>query len=200
STLGNASAQQRVRAAIKGAPSEVQLTAGAYGSLGSAYSVANKDATALAKALGITKGELRAQQAETRSTALATANLGQVYRGVPKDVITKIRALGGEVTRRQLADLARSANLTPKEIRIIMRANNIKGTVKDIRGVGDTIREVDETRANLKAYSDSTQRGVNLADRNARRGVTDLTRTLEGVQRSRALRSARLTPRCVLSL
>jgi len=178
--LGQEGAARRVQAAMEGVTGATVNWVDQYGVMHQVSDQSAADAQKLGGAILYTGQALKADTAATRDKALATYNLAKVLKGVPKQVRTKI-STDANVTRRDVARLTAQYNLTPKQVRTILRATGVDTSVRGVQRLIEKLQETGKIKVepNLKVGVDkATRAGRSAADRGGRSMVDALEKHL----------------------
>lgn len=204
--LGRASAGRQVDAAVSNERSSLVDLRSEYGALrdeirdaenagGTVASSSRERLEALGKeidtrqkavdAIANERGETEKAIAAKRREIAATTDYAGKLKGLPRSVKTVVSEQGVLPTTRAVAKLARQYNLSPKQVRTLIKATGIDATVKDVRRVEKRLKGVERVRPNLRPYAGTVRSATQLAAINADRGSGRVIRGLNRVNRAR---------------
>jgi hypothetical protein len=168
-TLGQEGAMRRVANATKG---NTDILKGLTNQKLSEWLYKNRDA-------------LRSQQTQMRQNIHDTQTWSQALRGVPKKVQARLANLDYKPTMAQVRALKRQYDLTPKQVRTIIKETGVtqtRGKVKDLQGI---IKEFGNTKPSNK-WLQFYVGDLTGARQKTSKGTADINRGLsEGTAKAR---------------
>lgn len=143
----------------------------------------DKQRDALVKAKAEVEGmpaALRQMGADTRAAAAATTDYTGKLKGIPGDVKTHINTYGVEPSAKGIAGLVKQyKSIDKKDIKTIIRATGADTTVKQVRKVADSMKDVGNAKPNLNGWFGGIVKGVGLGVRAAVSGGKNVTQGLD---------------------
>lgn len=150
--MGNEKAYHRVTTAMSENGEFLKDNREQLGGLGEMLPRYTNDYYALRDSLGAATAAYREDTEAVRDQARATGNLKEVYEGVPKKVYTEVEAIKVKPTTDQITAISKKYGLVPDQVETIMRARNVKGVVVEVDGVAKAVRNLSETKADMKPF------------------------------------------------
>lgn len=146
---------EKLREQIEDETAAVDARRKAYDKLFGTTAEQSKLESSLAKSLGLTKKQYDSLPKIVR-TKIETEGLPQTRRGVldllkmsddldGKQVVSIVKASGVSLTKKQVKDLAKQYNLTPKQIRTLLGAND-QGSAK-VKALRQRLNDLDKQTA-----------------------------------------------------
>lgn len=194
--LGHEGAIRRVNAAIdaQAAGDHVMIENGAI--VNRTISAGAQAADLLSGALGRETSSLAESQRKTRELSVASGELGRKLQDVQgrSKIVARVDSKGFPETSREVARLTRGLNLTPKQIRTVIKATGADATVKQVQRLLARMKEVQAARGDAPKFAPGVRNSVNAAEREASRGGDALRRLLEGPLKKTKGEMPRLSP------
>lgn len=141
-TLGDVQALERIRRRVN------QLTGGPKGFFN------KQSAQDFVDGIRYGNRELTKQQREFLKSVEAGKTWGQALRGLPKGVKTKLELLNYRPTIGQMEKLVDKYNLTPKQVDTMIKALGVDLTKKQIKDIKDGLDKVHKTKTKPKVELD----------------------------------------------
>lgn len=163
SMLGMPGATRRVQDAINGATGELITYTDAWGVQHSVVTGNKTAADSLSSSLLKMGTDMREQADGVRDNARATEKLSKVYKGVPKDVLTEIRLMGTDLSKREIKLLTARYGLVPKQVATLLKANNLPATEAAIQSVINKARAYGKQRPEAKLGADTASANAGLS-------------------------------------
>lgn len=113
----------------------------------------------------------------------------QALRGIPKDVRVKLRAEGFKPTRAEFKALTREAHLTPKQVRIIIKAIGYDPAIQGAKKTGKALDDVGRKRGDLTNWERGLIDGLTGGQQHVRRGVQQMNTDLDSGVRQGATKA-----------
>lgn len=111
-----------------------------------------------------------------------------LVKELPKRVVTRIAQQGGEVALADVRRLTRQYDLTPKQVRTIVREYGTEDVRKRVNRMVESMRSADRTEVSLNRWLRGVQKGVQSGDKEATRGARAIRRALEELKADPNLR------------
>lgn len=194
-TLGNEGALTRVNAAMALTGESQEEVFARLKKTGDQFTEAGKKEYALVaaadelrKILGFQSGEIAKSTRKTQELSLASGKLFRALGGVKSraKIVARVESQGFPQTLGQAVRLTRGLKLTPKQLRIAVKALGFPATSKQIEGVQRRMRDTGKQRADLGPFQTSLLAGLTGARRNVDRNAGQLKRLFQGSGRQRA--------------
>lgn len=129
--------------------------------------------------------KVKAAGKQTREAIRVTEDLGFLYKILPKKVATKIDQRGIIPATRDIAKLTRQYNLTPKQIRTIIRETDAETTMKKVRKLIAQLKAADNTKVSLKGFTTGIKVGAATSAATAKSQTKAIIKNLEDVQKAK---------------
>lgn len=142
-------------------------------------------AVALKGGMDAAGGTLKKSSKDIRDTTRATINLDKALKGVPEKKRLKIEEQGLVPTTRGIARLTRQYNLTPKQVRTIIRETGADTTMKQVRKLISQMKTADTTKVNLKGFTTGIKVGAATSAATAKSQTKAIIKNLEDVQKAK---------------
>lgn len=103
-----------------------------------------------------------ARDSRTQWIAQTLATRGYIgsLKGLPKSVRTQIKTVGLSGTLTEVQVLARQFKLTPKQIKVLLKAEGIAATRKNVQAVRKDIQNVSDTKPDMSKVVDGVKQGI----------------------------------------
>jgi hypothetical protein len=151
--LGQKDALAQVNSAIDSNRGHVAQWVDQYGIMHTIRSQSNVDADNVAAALGMTTAALQDDIAKQKALTDAVHTYSDAINKLPPGKRTAIKADGIATSIKDVARLAEKYKLTPKQIKTVLEASGVEGTVKRVNRVKDALTKVNETKPDLTRYT-----------------------------------------------
>lgn len=129
--------------------------------------------------------KVKAAGKQTREAIRVTEDLGFLYKILPKKVATKIDQRGIIPATRDIAKLTRQYNLTPKQIRTIIRETGADTSIRQVKRVIAQLKTADDTKVNLKGFTTGIKVGGATSAATAKSQTKAIIKNLEDVQKAK---------------
>lgn len=177
--LGNEGASKRVTTQLS-AQEQRLVTLGEQGKL--TDEIFTKYGESIESVRGVVGGmtdELSASQRETRAAGAGVTTWGEALRGLPKSARVEIKQIGATDSIKKLRALRAEHNLTPKELRIAIRALNGAASEKEIRKIARAVMETSKTKGGVPEFAKGVERDTAKGAAAAGKGAKRTKRELE---------------------
>lgn len=164
--LGQEGAYKRVSAAVQ-----------RFQNVGGANATAQQNALSDAAVnigayLGGANKKFRQTKNEIQAVSEGTRTWNEKLSKLPKDVRVAFKQSGYDVGIKNLKALNRQIGLTPKQVTVLLKANNSKITEKEIKKVQDALFKAGKQKADTKPFEQSITKGTTNAKGQATKGST----------------------------
>lgn len=187
--LGEEGARIKLSEAIRSEIEVLKERASAAGVLGEDGSVS--PATEIGKEIVERRKSLKAIEDEigaVRESIRRKREEVALVKELPKRVVTRIAQQGGEVALADVRRLTRQYDLTPKQVRTIVREYGTEDVRKRVNRMVESMRSADRTEVSLNRWLRGVQKGVQSGDKEATRGARAIRRALEELKADPNLR------------
>lgn len=110
------------------------------------------------------------QRNKTLDTAGATKTWKEALKGLPPKVATEVKAIGTDITRRELAKLKKQYDLSPKQVKTIVDAVGTEATIKKVKGVWTVMEAGKEVRPGTNKWLESLVDDLNRGKKQGKAG------------------------------
>lgn len=162
-TIGNEKAQKRINGVLKANASAAQPYVDAFGRVQVQQTETGAAVDRLRGQLGKQSGAFAADRAEVIKSNAATAKFRDLVKGLPENVVTRLRSTGFKESMGQVRNLAREYKLTPKQIRILARAEGFDLSKKQAEKLAARLKDVGDVKPNMKPFTQGVKTGTDKA-------------------------------------
>lgn len=181
--LGRTAAQDQLTSAMDDEQRQIDKLVAKWREVGEEKGFGSDEAKSMADEIARRQDLINSVKSEVGEVKKATAAERErilLMAQVPDNVITKVQTPGAVDSKRELADLAATYRLTPKQIQTIIKMNGIDASKKEIRTLADEIVKSGKVKPS-NDWQDALQDGLGSAKRRTRGDVAGLNDLLGGV-------------------
>lgn len=182
--LGQTKASGQLSAALKAEEASIREASKAYmEKYDTSIARSSDEAKAVFESLKTRRANLDAIKAEVGEVKKSTKQKREellLLQNFPDLVITKIQTPGAVDSKRELADLAATFKLTPKQIQTVIKMNGIDASVKEVRGLAGEIVKSGKVKPS-DAWRNQFKSDIGRTRRDANTGLGLLNGTLAKV-------------------
>lgn len=125
-----------------------------------------------------TRAELDKEGKSIRDTNDAAQTWKQTLKGIPKNVRTVLKQEGYQTNIGQLRDLVKKYHLTPKQVKTIIKAENLPFTVKQVLGLQGDLKKTGRQKPDFAPWMNGLHSNVNKGKQTAKGGTNDINKSL----------------------
>lgn len=181
--LGRASAQDKLTSAMDEEQSQIDKLVAKWREVGDEKGFGSDEAKAIEDEIARRQDLINALKTEVGEVKKATAAERErllLLAKVPDAVITKVQTPGAVDSKRELADLAATYRLTPKQVQTIIKMNGIDASKREVLELADEIVKSGKVKPS-NDWQDALEDGLDGAKRRTRGDVGGINDLLGGV-------------------
>lgn len=130
------------------------------------------------------------QSQAIRDAERDTKTWAQALKGLPPKVRSEVKAIGVDITTKQLKELKKRYDLTPKQVRTIVNATGTETTIRKVKGVWTAFQDGKKIPAASNQWMDAWVTGLvegsGQGEKAAKRGADGVLSALGKTDRAKA--------------